>query len=99
MQKPQKSQKRAAQRGAERAEAALFAYHNDDRRAYRASVRLLVPVLCEGCAVEGAGEVRSALLLSSEEEEDEEEEGEEDTAAALAELLLRLVGQQRDSSS
>ena len=84
-----KSRKRAAQRGAGRAEAALFTHHGDNRRAYRASVRLLLPLLHEGCAIEGASAARDSLLSSDSED-----------AAALIEMLLALLDQQetiRDS--
>jgi hypothetical protein len=84
-----KVQRRAAQRGARRAEAALFAHHDKNRRAYRASIRVLAPLLHEGCVAEGAAKARSSLL-SSESEDD----------AALTELILALLSQQgagRDS--
>ena len=77
-----KAQRRAAQRGARCAEAVLFAHHDKNRRAYRASIRVLAPLLHEGCLVEGAAQARSSLL-SSESEED----------AALTGLLLALLSQ------
>ena len=77
-----KAQKRAGQRGAQRAEAALFAHHDKDRRSYRASVRALAPLLHEGCVVEGAAGARASLLSSESED-----------AVALTEVLLALLSQ------